>query len=767
MNTAAQIDLQAIDLGNQTIQLSETILVWPASEAGQQVYRIEDRATRKFYRVGYRESVFLSLLDGKTTVAAACGFSAAQLGQDALSQEEAETVVIWLIQQGLATDPTGKRTMTSDHQREPSGKASQSLLQRWNPFWLKIPLLSDSSGFTTPLRWMGKLFQRLPLFLGLCLIVFGIVSYCIHYQQVSQSAGQWISPERWLILFIAWLLLKIVHEMAHAAACQFQGVQSGECGIVMILFAPLAYVDVSRVWRLRSRLGRMLVSAAGMYVELLIASIAMWIWLITDDAKLQFVTANVILTAGVSTLLFNANPLMRFDGYYLLCDALDFSNLYEEGSAHWRRLMRRFFYGQRDYGSGYSKSRLLILTTYGAAAFCWRLLVCFLLLVGASVMFSGAGIVLTALGIVAWFINPIRTLASYHREMHRYLPEAALRATVLASVACCVGYLMVATPLPSGLITSGVELQGVIQRDPSSIVRAKADGFVESILVHDGQSVQQGQPLLKLRNRDLENQFVTLQRSLLENQIQQRIALNDHDTANVEALQKDAQAIAQRIEELQPKVNALVLYAPINGTVVARHLAAQQGRFMREGDTLMRLANDHNAQLVALVDQFSLPVVRQRLGKSVEVICPDRSGHLATLQRIDPQARLELDQELASLAATNQGPLEVRSRDDQDSEAIELIDPHFVVHADWNESEDPVCQADGLRVQLRMPDKKRSLIERLSQAIRRLIQETKRQAELASPSLANVMREHSQIMQRSHRSGHRVLQRYSRIASCR
>lgn len=731
INPAAQIDLQAIDLGNQTVQLSDTILVWPASENGERVYRIEDRATRKFFRVGYREYVFLSLLDGKTTVAAACGFSAAQLGQAALSQEEAETVVIWLIQQGLATDPTGKRTTRGDHRSEPSQKASQSFLQRWNPFWLKIPLLSDSSVLATPLRWMGKLFQRVPLLLGLCVIAFGIISYCIHYRQVSQSAGEWISPERWLILFVAWLLLKIVHEMAHAAACHFQGVQSGECGIVMILFAPLAYVDVSRVWRLRSRLGRMLVSAAGMYVELLIASIAMWLWLISDDTKIQFVTANVILTAGVSTLLFNANPLMRFDGYYLLCDALDFSNLYEEGSAHWRRLMRRFFYGQRDFGSGYTKSRLLILTTYGAASFCWRLFVCFLLLVGASVMFSGAGIVLSALGIIAWFITPLRSLLSYHREMYRYLPDAALRATVLASAACCIGYLVVATPLPSGVVTSGVELNGVIQRDPSSIIRVKADGFVESILVQDGEIVQQGQPLLKLRNRDLENQLRDLQRSLLENQIQQRIALNDHDTANVEALQKDALAISQRIDELQPKVDALMIHAPISGTVVARHLAAQQDSFMREGDTLMRLANGQNVQLVALVDQFDLPVVRQRLGNNVEVICPDRSQHVATLERIDPQAQLELDQELASLAATNNGPLDVSAREDQDTESIELIDPHFVVHANWLDTEDPVCQADGLRVQLRMPDRKRSLIERLSQAIRRLIQETKRQADLA------------------------------------
>ncbi len=178
------------------------------------------------------------------------------------------------------------------------------------------------------------------------------------------SASEVFSVGNWLWLLVTWVSLKIIHEMAHAVACHRQGCAVRETGIVFILFAPLAYVDVTSCWRLNSRWSRIAVASAGMYVELVIAAIAIMAWAATDSPRAEFLLHNLILAAGLSTLIFNANALMRFDGYYILADLIEIPNLYAEGSTRSAGLSKESSAGNRHRRAP---------SPVGAANSCWSM----------------------------------------------------------------------------------------------------------------------------------------------------------------------------------------------------------------------------------------------------------------------------------------------------------------------------------------------------------------------------------------------------------
>ena len=185
-----------------------------------------------------------------------------------------------------------------------------------------------------------------------------------------------------------------------------------EAGLVLILFAPAAYVDVTSCWRFPSKWQRILVAAAGMYAELVIAGVAAIVWRQCDSAVIQHTLFNIILMASVSTLVFNANPLMRFDGYYLLADLLEIPNLSAEGTAAVQRMAKRLFWGISDASRVQVGWRGAVIRIYGVSAACWRVVVSASLITASVWLWHGAGVLLGVLGITAWFGLPLLNLVA-------------------------------------------------------------------------------------------------------------------------------------------------------------------------------------------------------------------------------------------------------------------------------------------------------------------------------------------------------------------
>ena len=328
------------------IKLNEELIFSPQTYQDELFYHIEIPSTSKFFRIGYAEYVFISLLDGATSFAHALAVTAQKLGPKALTEKQATQTTHWLLENGLAHDV--EQPWSQDEAKAAS--ESTSLLQKLNPFWIKIPLGRPHAWLERIQPYLGWLFHPAVVTLSVGWMIIALVTVAIHWNAFLASSAVIFARSNWIWMLLTWIVLKIVHELAHGLVCHRFGGTVKETGIIFILLAPLAYVDVTSSWRFSSRWQRIAVASAGMYVELLLAAICVTLWCGTTSEWLAYHLFNVIFMASVSTLLFNANPLMRFDGYFVLSDLLKVPNLYAAGSQSFWNGVRWLFYGQRVTG---------------------------------------------------------------------------------------------------------------------------------------------------------------------------------------------------------------------------------------------------------------------------------------------------------------------------------------------------------------------------------------------------------------------------------
>jgi putative peptide zinc metalloprotease protein len=546
------------------------------------------------------------------------------------------------------------------------------VLRRFNPFWIKLPLSGINSLIDRASRVISPLLSRTAVLIGFAVIVAAVVVLAARWSEFSASSSALYLPGNWFGILVAWIVLKFVHELAHAAACHRLGGEVRESGLVLILFAPLAYVDVSSCWRMNSRLSRMAVAAAGMYVEVLIAAIAVFCWISVESISARFMLFQIIVTAGVSTLWFNANVLMRFDGYFILADLIDVPNLHREGSESVKRLMTRIVTGKRSQSPSLGTWRQPCVLIYGFAALAWRFVVCVTLCMAASTMFKGAGIAIAALGLVFWLASPLRMIVQAAEALRSEGWMGSIRPiTVSAGLGILSAWLLFLCPIPTS-----ISAPAIVQFVPETVVRSQASGFVTQIHVTDGQVVAEGQPLMVLENRELAGRLAAMELTRQQNEIRLRQATETHDSSLQQVIRQDQLALDQQIEPLRKQVAELKVVSPRSGRVIARMLKHRLGDYAEEGESMLVVAGERDKEVVAVIGQDVVDETRQYLGEEVRIFTAGFEEVSGQLTRIEPRATDRLP--APALAATDGGPLGVRaSENDGQSETMRMIDPAF------------------------------------------------------------------------------------------
>ena len=480
------------------------------------------------------------------------------------------------------------------------------------------------------------------------------------------------APHNWLSLGIAWIVLKLVHELAHALSCKRYGGEVRETGLIFILFAPAAYVDVTSCWRFPSKWQRIHVAAAGMYAELVIAGLAALIWQQSDSTVLRHGLFNIILMASVSTLLFNANPLMRFDGYYLLADWLEIPNLSTEGTAAVQRLAKRLFWGVPDMERVQVGWRGIVIRIYGLAATCWRIVVSTSLILASVWLWHGAGVVLGLLGVVAWFGLPLQKLLRECYRQYHEAPQVLTRSSVVAAaLLSLLAAVLVWMPWP-GTVTA----PAIIEYTDLSIVRCGAAGFVEKVLVRDGQQVAAGELLAELRNDELALELRDLELEAAQAELLHRTALDERDAGRVQIALRNQQAIAERLRELRDKHAHLRVHASVAGQVVARNLKNLIDTYVSEGTELLAIGDERWKELRLSISHDEVADIQSLVGQQVRFRLNVGELHQGTLTRIEPRASRQLPH--PALSAAVGGPLAVEENAEPSrSKAPQLVAPRF------------------------------------------------------------------------------------------
>lgn len=668
-------DQNTVELARQAIRIADDVVFWPVKERGEVTYRLEIPSLHRFFRVGYEEYVLISLLDGTTSIPQACGLAAATLGRRAPSGKQAEAIQRWLLKNELAYLPDQGAPIRRPNAGVNRGGNELGLLQRFNPFWVKLPMKPLAQRLQSLAGKLGWALSVPATLVAVALMLFASFTLLSHWDHFANETSEVFSGSNFVWLLASWVILKVIHESAHAIACHRFGGEIKDVGVVLVLFAPLAYVDVSSCWRMNSRWARMIVAAAGMYAEFLFACAALIVWRYTESPEVATLMRNVVVLASLTTVLFNANVLMRFDGYYILADAIDVSNLHVESTAAVKRAVLRFLTGRQVDGGNLIGWRRHFVLAYGFAAILWKAVVCFTLGVAASTLFSGAGIALTFIGILVWVGIPAQKLVRYSQDLWHQDRTCFTRAATLSGVTIAgVAMLVVWFPIPTA-VTSGA----VSGYKPETILRSGTDGFVHRVHVENMSRVSVGDLLIELENPELSDRMRVLEIEIAQNEIRKRQAANDRDASAVSVLHAKHLALTEQLAHVNSQRENLRVVAHRDGQVVARDLRQRLGTYVSEGERLMNIATDTEKELVAVVSQAGIRQARKSTHREVRLSAADFSTLVGTLSGIDPRATTRLPN--PSLAASAGGPLTVR-RDEKESatgeESMSLLDPHFI-----------------------------------------------------------------------------------------
>lgn len=424
-------------------------------------------------------------------------------------------------------------------------------------------------------------------------------------------------PANLVAIFIA---TKVVHELAHAVMCRRMGSRCGKLGLLMLVGTPCPFCDVTDIWRQPSSARRAAVMLAGIYVELIVASLATFVWAAAADPMIRFHALNVMLVCGVSTILFNANPLMRYDGYYVLADLIGSVNLRQEARDALAAVVTSRIAGPHFQIRARLNVRLVLLSMFHVASMIYRLLVMAaiaVMLVGVAEMFQLRGIAIMLVIVVvsvvgarqAWrLVRVTRGDGAWSRVP---LPRRLLVGIgfVAATLLVCL------IPLPRYRSTSGwVDTTSAIN------VYTPEEGMIEEVRYEFGDVVDSGDVLLSLRNDLLDVQHARLDGQFrvasLRNDLSRRIALDRAETAeHWHSFQAAKEAAAARLASVNERLEKTRVVAPIGGVVIpsrstyqqqqlspAPSLEAQRGGPVDVDQSWCRISRDGKLMAVLVID---------------------------------------------------------------------------------------------------------------------------------------------------------------------
>lgn len=473
----------------------------------------------------------------------------------------------------------------------PAKTASPGVLADWQQrlrgvvglLFLRVPL-GDPSALLDKFAPLGRVFFH-PLFLVLSAL-FVVVSAIVFFAVGGLGSFEpgWFSSWKALVFFyLGLLLLKVVHEGAHAVAVKHYGGKVHETGATLVAGLPLFYVEASDSYLFPKKSQRIAVAAAGIVAELIVAAALVWLWFFMADGFARQLVLNLLLVASVSTVLFNGNPLMRFDGYYILADALDRPDLRERASEFVSSRCGGLLLGTKS--NRLPRQEAWLLGTYGVLSQLWLFVVIlgiwrFLSLVAQPHGLQWA----TNLLVGAWFLNAaVFPLFQFCRGILRRASATRgarrKRALVGLGLAAVFIAVFVFVPLPHGISRSCV-----LEPADDSTLRAGVSGFVAEVLVGEGEQVTAGQTLGKMRSSALAAELESAKLAVDQAEVLLRGAVTGSSLADV-GKHKTALAAAQaRLKETERRADRLVLVSPADGSVATRDMRLKQGQFLKAGD---------------------------------------------------------------------------------------------------------------------------------------------------------------------------------------
>jgi putative peptide zinc metalloprotease protein len=417
-----------------------------------------------------------------------------------------------------------------------------------------------------------------------------------------------LAPGNLVLLYVGFLIAKLVHEWGHAAVCRHFGGEVHSVGVMLLMFAPLPFVDATASWGFRSRGQRLLVGFAGVLAELAVAALAACVWANTAPGAINALAYNVIFAASVSTALFNLNPLMRFDGYHMLVDAIDVPNLFQRSRDQLKYLAQRFILGLSGaQPAARTRSEVLLLPLYGVLSVVYWLMLMSTIVFFIAHQYLDLGVALAWFLVFTAVVVPLLKLLRYLATSPQ-LAQHRSRSVLISLLLL----LLVVGGLGGVPVAERVRVPGVVEALHHRQLYSETSGELVELLVEPGSHVKAGQLLLRMANPQLDRDLQSLQLQLQQIGAEQLRALATV-RADVQPLEEQRLALQYRLAELQRQRAALQVSAPIAGIWSAADLDIARGRWVARGNPLGLVVDESAWRFVAVLPQVATHLFDDRV----------------------------------------------------------------------------------------------------------------------------------------------------------
>lgn len=584
-------------IANQRIYLRPSVKVRRQNFRGERWLVLENPFSNQFFRLRPAAYEFLARLRPERTVEEVWKeclerFPDEAPGQEAVLQLLSQLYLSNLLQYNLAADSAKLfERYEKTRQREKRAK----LL---NVMFMRFPLLDPDQFLVKTLPIAKLLISPIGAVIWLVVVGFALKLVAENWSLLRDQSQSVLSPGNLPLLYAGMILVKAIHEFGHAYFCRRFGGEVHVMGIMLMIFTPMPYVDATSSWGFRKRWQRAMVGAAGMIVELFVAAIATFIWAKTGQGTLHSLAYNMMFVASVSTVIFNINPLLRFDGYYILSDLLEIPNLHQRSLQHLKHIGERYLFGlKKSRSPALTRKEAAWLTFFGIASGIYRVIVFGGILLFVADQFLIIGIIMAAVCAIAWVMRPAILFVRYLATSPQ-LERQRWRA-VSVSAALVAGLLVLFDVIP---FPHHFRAPGVLESRQWTEVLNKVPGQVEGVLTPAGGTVKAGQPLLRLKNQELDFEIAAARASIDEMQARLREAMQNQ-TPNLKPLNSRLESLTKRLDRLLTDQESLVISARQDGLWVAPQVNDMVGRWLPRGTSCGLIVDASSFDFVATVPQ--------------------------------------------------------------------------------------------------------------------------------------------------------------------
>lgn len=632
---------------------------------GEIWYVLQDRTKGRFYRFTPGVYSLLGRMDGDHTVQQLWEDAVGLLGDDGPTQTE----VVQLMSQLHAADmivcdvPPDTAELLRRSRTLERSRLFQTLR---SPLAVRIPLFDPDRFLAATLPVVRPFIGPFGAVLWLALVGTAAVLAVSHWDELTNNAvDRILSAQNLLVIWLMFPVVKALHEMGHGWLLKAWGAECHEMGIMILVLTPVPYVDASTASEFREKHRRALVGAAGILVELLVASVALFFWLSLEPGVMRTLAWNTLLIGSVSSIVFNANPLLRFDGYYILSDLLEIPNLAQRGIAYCGYGIKKHMLGMKKAEPPHTApGDRFWLVAYTLCSFVYRAFIYAAIALFIAGKFFIIGLLLALWAISTMVILPIGKGIAFlvsSPQLRENRPRAlALSALALALLLA----LLFLVPFPYSTRT-----EGVVWVPQESLVRAGTDGFVQQVLAQPGARVIRGEPLVICQDPLLESQAGVLRAQLAELESRRDWALT-LDKVQASILLEEIAGAKDALARAEERRAALLIRSPVDGVFLMPRAQDMPDRHLKQGDLIAYVADVDRPTVRAVVPQSRIDLVRAAT-RGVRVRLTERLGDVldAKVIREVPGAVERLPSTI--LGSAGGGEIAVNPADEGQTQALE------------------------------------------------------------------------------------------------